>query len=171
MDKFSLIEKSSIESNKILLNNVLNDKNISNIGYFNFDYCKNKKYKYLYFYFNISKLKKNCNIKGVLISYSKDKKTWFGRGKSCIIEVKLIDEFTKTIYDLYIGYNSIKNIYFENIFNELNYISDYIDKKFENIINIYYSIPIINKSLPICTICKNILLICNCDEYDDDDDY
>lgn len=165
MDTFSLIEKSSTESNKILFNNLLNDKNISDIGYFNLDFCKNKKYKYLYFYFNISKFKKKCNIKGLLISYSKDKKTWFGRGKSCIINIKLIDEFTKTIYDLSIGYNGIKNIYFENIFNEIIYIYNYINDKFNKIIIPLR--PILNKSLPICYICKNILLICNCNEYDD----
>ena len=167
MDKFSLIENSSIEYNKLLLKNLLNDKNISNIGYFNLDYCKNKKYKYLYFYFNISKFKENCNIKGVLISYSKDKKTWYGRGKSCIIEIKLIDDNTTSVCNLSIGYNCIKNIYFENIFNEIIYIYNYLNDKFnKNIIPIR---PILNKSLPKCYICKNILLICNCDEYDDDD--
>lgn len=168
MDIFSLKKKLSIEYNKKLLYKLINDEKICNIGYFNVEFCKNKNFEYLYFYFYASEFKSNSEIKGVVISYSQDNNSWKGRGRPCIVEIKLLGLNNLTIYNSNIHYNGAKYIPHDNfITNELINISTYIDEYYDDVI--HYPKASINY-LPKCYICKNILMSCYCEEYYDDED-
>lgn len=155
-DIHGLTKISSISNNLKLFKEFKNNIKLSKFGKFNEKNCLDIKYQHLYYEFNF--LSNNCNITGILISYSKDVKSWYGRGKPTIIEVKLLDKNNLKIINNDIGYNKIKYFYSEiNLAEEIIKIAQYIKNTNKILVQ-----PKFKSFIPKCCFCNEIIIACYC---------
>lgn len=155
-DIYGLTKILSIHNNLKLFKELKTNIKLSKFGKFNEKNCTDKKYQYLYYEFNF--LSNNCNITGILISYSKDIKSLYGRGKPSMIEVKLLDKNNLKIINNDIGYNLIKYFYSEiNLEKEIIRIAQYIKNTNKILIQ-----PKFKSFIPKCSSCNEIIIACYC---------